>query len=191
MISTLKKRIFNQKWWTITMALVSNLLHRRQYGSVSSFNHPTENSIHFYIRPNEFVRICVYVCHRVARVKRKNNRPRKKKKTNITQHKLEHNACQWETIVSVSVYTRVAKRVFFLTVWPVLLSTLHQHPSQHQTKKTLPHFFFRLSLSLFLYIRDVCVCVYSCECLACLGVLVRSWMGTDWSIVGWGNREDK
>ena len=43
------------------MALVSNLLHRRQYGSVSSFNHPTENSIHFYIRPNEFVYVCMCV----------------------------------------------------------------------------------------------------------------------------------
>ena len=139
--------------------------------------------------------MCVCVCHRVARGQRKNNRPRKKKKSNITQHKLEHNACQWETIVSVSVYTRVAKRVFFFLPYGRFFCQHYINPHPNTKPKKLFHifFFFRLSLSLFLYIRDVCVCVcvYACECLACLGVLVRSWMGTDWSIVGWGNREDR
>lgn len=68
------------------MALVSNLLHRRQYGSVSSFNHPTENSIHFYIRPNEFVYVCMCMSSCRSGSKEKQSAKKEKEiKYNTTQ----------------------------------------------------------------------------------------------------------
>lgn len=82
------------------------------------------------------------------------------KKSNITQHKLEHNACQWETIVSVSVYTRVAKRVFFFLPYGRFFC---QHYINTHPNKKLFHIFFLdfLSVCFCIYV----MCVYVCVCM--------------------------
>ncbi len=97
----------------------------------------------------------------------------------------------------IYIYIRVAKRV---CIFCYRLAGSFVNITSTPTKSSSTFFsdFFSLSLDstqfVFLYVMGfvcVCVCVFL---LACLGYfflfllffLVRSWMGTDWSIVGWG-----